>query len=562
MMLLLVLSAVFILSPSITYCQFPAICNTQTNLDTKTCCPNGCGGPARGTCKNVAAEVADRYQDANSTVREILHNTPNEPEKGTADSRYLWPTVVFENVCECSGNYGGIDCTECDFGWTGSDCNTKKSPVIRKSFSSLAPEEKQRFITATMNLKNEMGFWSVIVEEPPMYTSGTVTLQNVSTYNFFVQLHSLVARDFPETCKTINDNNIVDFGHSGPVFPVWHRRYLLIVEKEFQRIMNDNTFGLPYWQWEEDDRSPFTAEYYGVYSNVHGLAVNVDGTVINAQDWNTVCDLQHTNSSLSCSHYWKPCNPANDLEERRALQRGNPKFAYVPNVVEVKIAIAAPSYDAPNNDGDYLEDAPRTSFRSRLEGWNIICSARKCTGPNVKSSHMHNVIHRWVGGHMLVVPAANNDPIFNLHHCNIDRILESWMKRFATATRDSGMLPPYVPVSGGHPGHNRDDYMVPFLPLIRAGDQYSVAENWGYTYDSLIPADIPDDMIPDCSAGRCPICDANATCINCTSEVCSDPIATSRPAVPNDSLRLRLGLGLGLGLPLLIAVEMIVLSKS
>ena len=58
--------------------------------------------------------------------------------------------------------------------------------------------------------------------------------------------------------------------------------------------------------------------------------------------------------------------------------------------------------------------------------------------------------------------------------------------------------------------------------------QYRVAENWGYTYDELIVADIQDINIPDCSSvtasGSCPICDANNTCINCTNETYPGPI--------------------------------------
>ena len=125
-------------------------------------------------------------------------------------------------------------------------------------------------------------------------------------------------------------------------------------------------------------------------------------------------------------------------------------------------------------------------FRSRLEGWNIICSAVTCTGPPQSPAipfgdHMHNNVHDWVGGQM-DVPAAVNNPIFNLHHCNVDRILESWIRRFINSTTPSQLLPAYVPVSGGHPGHNRDDYMVPFFLLIRAGEQYSLSYEWGYTY--------------------------------------------------------------------------------
>ena len=121
----------------------------------------------------------------------------------------------------------------------------------------------------------------------------------------------------------------------------------------------------------------------------------------------------------------------------------------------------------------------------------------------------------------------------------------------------------YVPALGGHPGHNCDDYMVPFFPLMTAGDQYRVAENWGYTYDELIVVDLQDINIPDCSnvtaSGSCPICDANSTCIDCTNETCPSPIIqplhegiTDTP--PTSTSAIGVGLELGLGLPLFVAL--------
>ena len=525
---------------------------------------------------NISALVAEQWGLANSNVVDILLDAPNQPQKGTADSRYLWPTVVFERVCNCSANYGGAGCGDCDFGWTAGDCTIRKTPVVRRSFARLSAEEKQTFVNATRDLKNEGGLWSVIVDEPSNYSSGTVTLQNVSTYDFFVYLHNYVARDDNHACLTVDNNTIIDFAHSGPVFPVWHRRYMLIVEKEFQRITNNASFGFPYWHWEQDDRSPFTTEYYGVPSNVYSPdGFNVTGQVINPLAWNTVCDISYwLNGSGTCWDYWRACNPAVDLAARRPLQRGRGS-TYLPNIVEVMIAIAAPSYDAPDAAGMYLRDDPRASFRSRLEGWNKICSAVTCVGPqDLLNDHMHNNVHDWVGGQMDVIPTAVNDPVFNLHHCNVDRILESWMQRFVGTTSDPGLLPSYVPVRGGHPGHNRDDYMVPFLPLITAGGQYRVAEEWGYIYDELIPANIPDNLIPNCvdvtPSGSCPICDANGTCIDCNGQTCpapSTPSTLPRAMAPSDicegtateSLAFPVGLGVGLGIPLLIALIVIVI---
>ena len=565
--MLLLLAAVLVVSPWNASAQFPAVCNTPDSLQTKTCCPNNCGGPTRGSCENITGQVVAQWNLADSEVTDLLEDAPNNPQKGTADARYLWPTVVFERVCVCNGNYWGVNCNECDFGWTGNNCTTRKTPVVRKSFSRLTPAEKQTLIDATRALKNEMGQWSVVVEEPTNYTSGRVTLQDVSTYDFFVYLHDYVARGDNTVCSTTANNNVtIDFAHSGPVFPVWHRRYILTVEREFQRITGNTSFGLPYWQWEENDLSLFAADYYGTPSNSFGPAVNVSGTLFDQGDWHTVCDITYWNIR-SCSDYWRTCNPAEDLALRRPLQRGGGS-SYLPNRIEVMIAIAAPSYDAANAEGKFLENDPRQSFRSRLEGWNIICSAVNCTGPqDPKEHHMHNVVHIWVGGQMDDVPAAVNDPIFNMHHCNVDRIFESWIQRFAAGNSDPNLLPTYVPARGGHPGHNRDDYIVPFFPLIKAGDQYRVAENWGYTYDELIAAGIPDHDIPNCNVTKsnysCPICEANAQCLNCTTETCPGPIIQPLSVGPTDSppdplLPLGLGLGLGLGIPLLIAIAAVI----
>jgi tyrosinase len=41
----------------------------------------------------------------------------------------------------------------------------------------------------------------------------------------------------------------------------------------------------------------------------------------------------------------------------------------------------------------------------------------------------HNVIHNWIGGDMGIVPFAGYDPMFWIHHCNIDRIWAIWQTR-------------------------------------------------------------------------------------------------------------------------------------
>ena len=58
-------------------------------------------------------------------------------------------------------------------------------------------------------------------------------------------------------------------------------------------------------------------------------------------------------------------------------------------------------YDAPP------WDTSSAGFRNRLET-------------------LHNRVHVWVGGDML--PSTSpNDPVFFLHHCNVDRLWEAWL---------------------------------------------------------------------------------------------------------------------------------------
>ncbi len=91
---------------------------------------------------------------------------------------------------------------------------------------------------------------------------------------------------------------------------------------------------------------------------------------------------------------------------------------------------------------------------------------------------MHNIVHRFIGGDMGTA-ATPNDPVFFLHHCNIDRIWARWQDRYPTA--------PYVPGNGASPdlmmhriGDTMHNYFGIDLPISEMVNyrQY-------YDYDTL-----------------------------------------------------------------------------
>ena len=76
------------------------------------------------------------------------------------------------------------------------------------------------------------------------------------------------------------------------------------------------------------------------------------------------------------------------------------------------------------------------------------------------------------------VPVAPNDPVFFLHHCNVDRIWAQWQTTYPPA--------PYLPTSGAAYGHNLEDPMYPWntsTSPIRPTDMLSISA-LGYQYDN------------------------------------------------------------------------------
>src|SRR5262249_18417133 len=68
-----------------------------------------------------------------------------------------------------------------------------------------------------------------------------------STYDLFVVWHHrAMMRLTPPT------QNLRNAAHMGPVFLPWHRYMLIALEQQLQRVLDDATFGLPYWNWAAD----------------------------------------------------------------------------------------------------------------------------------------------------------------------------------------------------------------------------------------------------------------------------------------------------------------------
>ena len=140
-----------------------------------------------------------------------------------------------------------------------------------------------------------------------------------------------------------------------------------------------------------------------------------------------------------------------------------PNAPALPTIAEVNTLLKVPAYD----EGPWNEDSNITvSFRNALEGWQNV--------PGTPPA-LHNRIHVWVGGSM--GPGTSpNDPVFFLHHANVDRIWSKWSPRNGNSA--------FAPMSGGPYGHTANDSMYPWngraLPEIVSVSQGAEARDTIY----------------------------------------------------------------------------------
>jgi tyrosinase len=257
----------------------------------------------------------------------------------------------------------------------------------------------------------------------------------LSMYDAFVFWHhqSMMLMTPPDQ----SDRNAA---HSGPSFLTWHRYFLLRLDGFLQKAVNDTAFRLPYWDWSADADLPNP------------------GT-------SPLWDMTHVGQFIGTA--WEvrvAMDPRTGNLQRvsRQLQRNQGRGGALPTRDQVR--------DVLRQEAEYditpFNSSSPSGLRNRLEGW-------------VGTPAIHNNVHLWVGGDM-GLSSSPNDPVFFLHHCNIDRLWASWQERHA--------VPGYTPDMTAPPTlqfHRADDplYSI-FEEQVTSRDM--LAYRTHYQYDALV----------------------------------------------------------------------------
>jgi tyrosinase len=203
-------------------------------------------------------------------------------------------------------------------------------------------------------------------------------------------------------------------GHQGPAFLPWHRRYLLDFERRLQEI--DPAVTVPYWDWTTD-RTPaaslWSDDFLGGDGQAGDRRVLTGPFAYSTGDWPLTVRLDDRPYLVRAMGVATPTLPTADQL--------------------ATVLLRAPYDTAPWTEGS------TSGFRTALEGFSA---------PN-----LHNLVHIWVGGHMLQT-VSPNDPVFFLHHAFVDKCWADWC---AQQTGDR-----YLPVDDTPDAVDADELLPPW----------------------------------------------------------------------------------------------------
>ena len=163
----------------------PVPCATMDSLTRRECCP---------TPTNLAGNPGPCGADLRRGSCEQITLPYNRTE---TDVRVNWPIQYFTRACKCNERFGGYDCGECSYAYNDgtTDCE-KKTIYSRKSVGEMSRKNWRCYSKALRAIKDNSSRYMASVAD---YTDDPQkvlkSLVRPTTYNLFVWLHHLVAKD-------------------------------------------------------------------------------------------------------------------------------------------------------------------------------------------------------------------------------------------------------------------------------------------------------------------------------------------------------------------------------
>lgn len=262
---------------------------------------------------------------------------------------------------------------------------------IRKKFTDMSIDEQNIFVKSLVKLKEV---------KPPVYWRNILS-NDVSYYDSLVILH---ASQPPA--------NLIAHRASG--FLPWHRLFLLLIEDALHSVGYPCHLGFPYWEWEDEkDIIKISQGLFGEISPTNLLKFVENGEfgykkhkwllrIMTSDDF----EKYSLNNNSFIRRNWATLGTIAKTEPQYngAASINNLRYSY---------------YKYSSYPYSSLLTSTTQVFSNTLEGWSV-------SDGTDQEPRFHNLGHVNIGGTMLNCLTSVNDPIFFLHHCNVDREWSIW----------------------------------------------------------------------------------------------------------------------------------------
>ena len=206
---------------------------------------------------------------------------------------------------------------------------------------------------------------------------------DVTSWAFQANIHGLAshaANDLWRQCQ-----------HGQWWFFPWHRMYLYYFERILRKAIQEAgatlpaDFALPYWNYSDEDAARILPDVFRARSYPSATGMDVP-------------------------------NPLFEKNRRPDINDANEPTPLDPDTVSYSDALGLTQFvsTSDGNDGFGGQLVPAPVHQANLQHGGL-------------ESRPHDVVHDGIGGLMGNPDTAANDPIFWLHHCNIDRLWNRWL---------------------------------------------------------------------------------------------------------------------------------------
>lgn len=278
--------------------------------------------------------------------------------------------------------------------------NIPNNTVVRKKFTNMTNDQKNQLISSILKLKNtpSPSHWNNIIPKDTSY------------WDAFVLLHG-----------SQPPANLIAHRASG--FLPWHRLLLLLLEKALHSVGYPQHLGFPYWQWDDPkDIIQISKSQFGEIRPDNLVKIVETGDFGRIQDsWKL---------RVMVSKDWQDMSINDTSYIRRnwgglSVSKTEPQLEGAASVSNLRMCYTTYSsypYDSLTPDNKQV-------FSNTLEGFTV-------SDGTDEEPRYHNLGHVNIGGTMANCLTSINDPIFFLHHTNVDREWALWQDTWQKSVQE------------------------------------------------------------------------------------------------------------------------------